>query len=98
MSESLRSSLKLITENNPNEVKIVCDTLLRILRSIHEKPNDVALRKVRLESDDVLYNLMPYEGALEALFVIGFEEVIEIISLRRWLINPAFHILILRGV
>lgn len=74
-SDQFTSSLDLIKKNDPNEIKIVCETLLRILSNIQKSPNEAKLRKLSLESDDVLYNLMPYEGALEALFVIGFEEV-----------------------
>ena len=74
-SDQFTSSLDLIKKNDPNEVKIVCETFLRILSNIQKSPNEAKLRKLPLESDDVLYNLMPYEVALEALFVIGFEEV-----------------------
>lgn len=66
---------KLKQNGDKNEIRIVCQTLLKIISKILDKPNESSLRKISLDSDDVLYNLMPYEGALETLFEMGFEEV-----------------------
>lgn len=74
------TGLNQIKENDPNEIEIVCGTLLKILKNITDKPTDLSLRRISLESDEVLYNLMPYEGALAILFEIGFQEVIINIS------------------
>ena len=69
------ATLDTLKKNDPNEIKTVCETLLRILAKIQQNPFDLKSRTVLLESDDVLYNLMPFEGALEILFDIGFQEV-----------------------
>lgn len=74
--KSFASTLETLKKNDPKQVKIVCETLLRILRAVQTcAPGDETSRRIRLESDDVQYNLLPYEGGLEILFDMGFEEV-----------------------
>lgn len=94
-SNSLDSSLNTLKKLDANEIRIVCETLIKILSRIRDKPYDVAARLVPLESDDVLYNLMPYEGALEILFDIGFEEVILLKNkLEEMLINKNYFLIL----
>jgi hypothetical protein len=57
--------LKRIKENkNPSEIKIVCQTLIKIIDSIIAKPNDISCRSIKLDCHDVSENLMPYIGEL----------------------------------
>lgn len=74
--KSFNQSLETLKNNDKNEIKIVCETLLKILRKIQTNPNDQTARSIQLSSDDVQYSLLPYEGAFEILFDIGFQEVI----------------------
>ena len=77
MSSSLDSvGLKRILENSNDDIIKICTTLIKILSNIVDKPNETEHRRIRLESSDVMENLMPYSGGLEVLFEIGFQEVL----------------------
>lgn len=80
MSESNHKelkSLKQILENNQqHDQEIVYKTLKSILENIIKNPNKNGHRRIDLLSDEIIKNLMPFSGALEFLFEIGFEEVI----------------------
>lgn len=67
--------LKRIKENSKVEIVKICETLIKILDSIIQKPNAPEPRRIFLESPDIIDNLMPYSGGLETLFEIGFVEV-----------------------
>ena len=64
-----------IAENAHDDIIKVCRTLVRILGGIVTRPNDTEPRRIRLDHADIVENLMPYSGALEILFEIGFQEV-----------------------
>ena len=68
-------SLKRINENSSDKIKLICRTLSKILVAILKDPEQLAPRTLKLDSDEVAQNLMPYSGGLEILFEIGFEEV-----------------------
>ena len=69
------SLAKIASENSPEQVGLVCATLVRLVEAILERPGEPALRRLRLNSADVAERLMPYSGGLELLFELGFEEV-----------------------
>jgi hypothetical protein len=70
-----------IKENKYDDLKVVCLTLIKLLKEILNNPNDISKRKLFLDSDDVCNKLMPFSGGLETLFEIGFQDVIIIIKL-----------------
>jgi hypothetical protein len=77
MSSSSDSvGLKRILENSNDDIIKICTTLIKIFSSIVDKPNEAEHRRIRLDSSDVMENLMPYSGGLEVLFEIGFQEVL----------------------
>ena len=67
--------LRRIKENaDSNERKLVCETLIQIFDRILGEPCDPAKRRVKLDSDEVSTNLLPYSGqephSLEYLMLI----------------------------
>ena len=64
-----------IKENKLDDLKIVCQTLIKILKEILDNPNDASKRKLYLDSDEISNKLMPFTGGLETLFEIGFQDV-----------------------
>jgi hypothetical protein len=64
-----------IKENSKENILVVCKTLLKIIENILQNPDSIESRRIFLDSEDVLANLMPFSGGLESLFEIGFEEV-----------------------
>ena len=69
------ASLAKIGENSPEHIKIVCNTVLKILERIIERPDDPGRRRILLDSPEVADSLLPHSGGLEILFELGFEEV-----------------------
>lgn len=74
MSSFQFESLKLI-DSNENDIKLqICITLENILTKILLNPSSNEHRRVDLMSDEVINNLMPFEGGLHSLFELGFIE------------------------
>jgi hypothetical protein len=71
--------IQRIKENSKENILIICKTLLKIIENVLKSPDSVEARRIYLDSEDVLVNLMPFSGGLESLFEIGFEEVIKIL-------------------
>ena len=67
--------LEKIKLNKKENINKICQTLIKIVKDIIESPQDLTKRRIRLESDEVINNLLPFSGGLETLFEIGFEEV-----------------------
>jgi hypothetical protein len=67
--------IQRIKENSKENILVVCKTLLKIIENILQNPDSIESRRIFLDSEDVLANLMPFSGGLESLFEIGFEEV-----------------------
>ena len=67
--------IEKIKENKKEHILIICETLIKITQNIIQYPDDLNKRKVYLDSNDVLNNLMPYSGGLEVLFEMGFQEL-----------------------
>jgi hypothetical protein len=62
--------LKRIRDNeNKAESKIVCQTLIKIIDNILSNPLDISKRRIKLDSDDVCLNLMPYAGYLLEIII-----------------------------
>jgi hypothetical protein len=69
-------SLKKIKENNnEKDVEIICKTLIKLINNILIDPRDDKSRTIKLESKDISDILITFDGGMEALFEIGFEEV-----------------------
>lgn len=90
--------LKRILENSNDNIIKVCTTLINILSKIISKPNETENRRIRLDSSDVIENLMPFSGGLEVLFEIGFQEVISIMEFKNIKKTINFFIIIFRKV
>ena len=67
-------SFKKIYENSFEQQKLVFKGLKIILENVINNPLNNEFRKVRLLSENVVENLMPFNGGLEFLFELGFVE------------------------
>ena len=62
--------LRRIKENaDLNERKLVCETLIKIIDQILGEPCDPAKRRVKLDSEEVSTNLLPYSGEKPLPFI-----------------------------
>ena len=64
--------LEKIKLNKKENINKICQTLLKIVKDIIESPQDLTKRRIRLESDEVINNLLPFSGGLETLFELFF--------------------------
>ncbi len=67
-------SFKKIFENSFEQQKLVVKGLKTILENVINNPLNNEFRRVHLLSENVVENLMPFNGGLEFLFELGFVE------------------------
>ncbi|XP_047480143.1 peptide-N(4)-(N-acetyl-beta-glucosaminyl)asparagine amidase-like [Penaeus chinensis] len=70
----LSSCVEMLLENDQELLEAAIETLLKIAGNILREPSNEKFRSVNLSSNVVERKLIPAVGALEILFLMGFEE------------------------
>jgi hypothetical protein len=73
MNQTEFVSIGKIKANKTEDRQKICETLKKVLSKIVANVDDS--RRISLLDANIVDNLMPYDGGLEALFEIGFIEV-----------------------
>ena len=74
-NQTVSECVNILTDNSTEEVIPAVDVLLKCVSNILQHPNNPKYRRLKLGSREVTERLLPVKGALECLFIIGFEEV-----------------------
>ncbi|XP_042882108.1 peptide-N(4)-(N-acetyl-beta-glucosaminyl)asparagine amidase-like, partial [Penaeus japonicus] len=70
----LSNCVEMLLENDQELLEAALETLLKIAGNILRDPSNEKYRSVNLSSNVVEKKLIPAVGALEVLFLMGFEE------------------------
>ncbi|XP_045625192.2 peptide-N(4)-(N-acetyl-beta-glucosaminyl)asparagine amidase isoform X1 [Procambarus clarkii] len=72
--DEMSGCVKSLLDNDEELLQAAVDTLLKIAENILKDPSNEKFRSVNLSSSVVEQKLIPAIGALEVLFLMGFEE------------------------
>ncbi|KAL4555452.1 hypothetical protein LXL04_038071 [Taraxacum kok-saghyz] len=65
---------RLKSEVSHSDVRMVFQTLVKIVKNVIEHPDEIKFKKLRKANPVIQKNIASYNGAMEILFMIGFSE------------------------